>query len=169
MFHKALILTLGMLALAGCNAQKNDRTPSKTTATAMTDPSGSQPKNQKGVVYLNEGENKFLDEYQMNVTFKGISEDSRCPEGVNCIWAGAAVAQVEAMLTTSRPMVLNLATLNHPGKNYHQSEDFNGYVITLEEVTPYPKSQEGARALSGKYRIGISIKKADETSVPTRK
>ncbi|MDR6920610.1 MULTISPECIES: hypothetical protein [Chryseobacterium] len=169
MFQKAIILTLGMLALAGCNAQKKDKIPPKTTETKMSDPSGTQPKEQKGIVYLNEGENKFLDEYQMNVTFKGISEDSRCPEGVNCIWAGAAVAQVEAMLTTSRPMVLNLATLNHPGKNYHQSEVFNGYVITLEEVTPYPKSQDGARALSGKYRIGISIKKADETSVPTKK
>lgn len=169
MFHKVILLTLGMSVLAGCNARKKDKVPVKTTETNSSDHSETLSKDRKAMIYLNEGENKFLDEYQMNVTFKGISEDSRCPEGVNCIWAGAAVAQVEAMLTTSRPMVLNLATLNHPGRNYHQSEVFNGYMITLEEVTPYPKSQDGARALSGKYRIGISVKKADEASLPTRK
>ncbi|MDR2238539.1 MAG: hypothetical protein LBE92_20615 [Chryseobacterium sp.] len=169
MFHKAIILTLGMLALSGCNAQKNDKTAPQSTGTTTSADSGTQQKDKKGIVYLNEGENKFLKEYQMNVTFKGISEDSRCPEGVNCIWAGAAVAQVEAMLTTSRPMTLNLATLDHPGKNYHQSADFNGYIITLEEVTPYPKSQNGTKALSGKYRIGISIKEAGTSSVPTTK
>ena len=44
----------------------------------------------------------------MNVTFKGVSEDSRCPEGAQCIWAGVALAQVEVMGTSTRPMTLNL-------------------------------------------------------------
>jgi hypothetical protein len=55
----------------------------------------------------------------MNVTFKGISEDSRCPKDVNCIWAGVAVAQVEVMGTATRPMVLNLASMDNKGRNYH--------------------------------------------------
>ena len=41
-----------------------------------------------GILYLSEGENKFLKEYNMNVTFKRI-EDGHCPEGVNCIWSCA--------------------------------------------------------------------------------
>lgn len=121
------------------------------------------------ILYLSEGENKFLKEYQMNVTFKGVSEDSRCPEGVNCIWAGIALAQVEVMGTATRPTILNLASMDFPGRNYHQSAEFNGYTITLQDVAPYPKQQDGTAALAGKYKIGITIKKADQSTGSTKK
>lgn len=170
MFHKAIILSLGIFALEGCNAQKKDKTAvvktSEKQPSAKTTSSGDQ---QQGIIYFNEGENKFLEEYQMNVTFKGISEDSRCPEGVNCIWAGAALAQVEVMGTSTRPRILNLASTDFPSRNYKQSAVFNGYTITLQDVAPYPKSQEGAKALNGKYRIGITIKKGGNPSDTTRK
>ncbi|MFN1215496.1 hypothetical protein ACKW6Q_00805 [Chryseobacterium kwangjuense] len=168
MFHKAIIFSLGMLTLAGCNAQKKAKAPEPgagtTTNTKATKPSKEE------IIYFNLGENKFLTKYEMNVTFKGISEDSRCPEGVNCIWAGVAVAQVEVMGTYSRPMVLELATTENAGRNYHQSEVYNGYTISLQEVTPFPKSEGGVKALEGKYRIGIKLtKEGPETSGSTRK
>ncbi|WP_347217698.1 hypothetical protein [Chryseobacterium sp.] len=158
MFHKAILFSLGIFALTGCDAQKKAQ---MTTTTTSND-------QKNGMIYLSEGENKFLKEYQMNITFKGISEDSRCPEGVNCIWAGAALAQVEVMGTTTRPVLLNLASIDFPSRNYRQADEFNSYIITLEEVTPYPKA-EGAAALNGKYKIGISIKKAGASSNPTTK
>ena len=166
MFHKAIIFSLGIFALTGCDAQKKAKPENKNTQTSTNTKTVDQ---KNGIIYLNEGENKFLRESDMNVTFKGISEDSRCPEGVNCIWAGVAVAQVEVMGTSTRPMVLYLATMNHPGKNYHQSADFNGRTITLEEVTPYPKAEGGTSALAGKYKIGISIKNMETPSNPTTK
>lgn len=104
--------------------RKNDKTAVKTSEiqpSAKTTSSGNQ---QQGIIYFNEGENKFLEEYQMNITFKGISEDSRCPEGVNCIWAGAALAQVEVMGTSTRPRILNLASTDFPSRNYKQSAVF---------------------------------------------
>ncbi|NIF04528.1 hypothetical protein F3J23_03660 [Chryseobacterium sp. Tr-659] len=166
MFHKVIILSLGIFALTGCDAQKKVKNTTKTSeGSANTMNSNTQ---KDPIVYFNEGENKFLKEYQMNITFKGVSEDSRCPEGVNCIWAGVAVAQVEVMGTTSRPTILNLATMDHPGRNYHQSADFNGYTITLQDVAPYPKSQDGAKALAGKYKIGITIKKANPSGSTTK-
>lgn len=169
MFHKIVILSLGIFALTGCDAQKK----SKINTKAAEMPAGTKitsTDNQKdGVIYLNEGENKFLREYQMNVTFKGVSEDSRCPEGVNCIWAGAALAQVEVMGTATRPMILNLASIDYPGRNYRQSAEFNGYTITLQNVAPYPKQLDGAKALVGKYKIGITIKKTDQSTDSTTK
>nr|UVT38146.1 hypothetical protein CEMC19_00029 [uncultured bacterium] len=169
MFHKVIILSLGIFALTGCDAQKKSRINTKA-AEMSTGIKSTSPDNQKdGFIYLSEGENKFLRQYQMNVTFKGISEDSRCPEGVNCIWAGVALAQVEVMGTSTRPMILNLASGDFPGRNYHQSAEFNGYTITLQDVAPYPKSQDGAKALAGKYKIGITIKKADQSADSTRK
>jgi hypothetical protein len=169
MFHKAIILSLGLLTLAGCNAQKKTKAPGSTAGTPspMNETKNSAQKG--GVIYFNQGENKFLKEYEMNVTFKGISEDSRCPEGVACIWAGVAVAQVEVMGTYSRPMVLTLATMDNTGRNYHKSAEFNGYTISLEEVTPSRKSEAGGKDLDGKYRIGIKITKADGKSNSTKK
>ncbi len=163
MYHKAIILSLGIFALTGCDAQKKSKASSNASQ-VQTNPKVIPSTTEKdGVLYLSEGENKFLKEYQMNVTFKGISEDSRCPEGVNCIWAGAALAQVEVMGTATRPAILNLASMDFPARNYRQSAEFNGYFITLQDVSPYPKQQEGAKALEGKYKIGITIKKADST------
>lgn len=168
MFHKAIIFSLGMLTLAGCNAQKKTKTPESTETAAGT--KGNKPSVQKGdIIYFNQGENKFLKEYEMNVTFKGISEDSRCPEGVSCIWAGAAVAQVEVMGTYSRPMVLYLATTENAGRNYRKSQEFNGYTLSLEEVSPFPKSDGGTKALEGKYKIGIKITKTNGSPTSTTK
>jgi hypothetical protein len=165
MFHKAILFSLGIFALTGCDAQKKAKTDSKTSETTTQTTSNDQ---KNGIIYLNEDENKFLKEYQMNITFKGVSEDSRCPEGVNCIWAGVALTQIEVMGTSTRPVLLNLASMDFPNRNYHQSADFNGYTITLQEVTPYPKSG-GAAELNGKYKIGVSIKKAGAPSDTTKK
>lgn len=165
MLHKAIIFSLGIFALTGCDAQKKAQSESK--APEMTTHTKSDDQ-KNDLIYLSEGENKFLKEYQMNITFKGVSEDSRCPEGVNCIWAGVALTQVEVMGIATRPVVLNLASMDFPNKNYHQSAEFNGYTITLQEVTPYPKAG-GTEELKGKYKIGISIKKAGASSDATRK
>jgi len=161
MLYKAIILSAGLL-LINCKTQKGAQAPPKDNV----ETSGNLTKDTTAgsVIYFNEGENRFLDEYQMNVTFKGISEDSRCPKDVNCVWAGVAVAQVEVMGTTTRPMTLSLASLDNKGRNYHQSADFNGYTITLTAVNPYPESAEGSKGLKGKYKIGITIKKNDNTS-----
>lgn len=156
MIHKAIILSLGMLTLAGCNAQKETKTSTKTPVATNTKETKAVSK--EGIIYFAEGENKFLKEYDMNVTFKKVSEDSRCPKGVQCIWAGAAVAEVEVMGTATRPVTLRLATMDNAGKNLFSSAEFNDYTISLAEVTPYPGT-EGAKALNGKYKIGIMIKK----------
>ena len=163
MLHKMLILSLGSLFLMNCNAQKENKLKVNTDKTGVTKVTSKDG----GIIYFNEGENKFLEEYQMNVTFKGISEDSRCPKDVNCIWAGVAVAQVEVMGTATRPVILNLASMDNEGRNYHQSAAFNGYTISLTDVQPYPASADGAKALNGKYKIGITIKKGGEN--PTMK
>ncbi|MCJ8153170.1 hypothetical protein MKJ01_05270 [Chryseobacterium sp. SSA4.19] len=165
MFHKTIIYSLGIWSLINCSTRNKSEIDHKVPATAEVKANTSMK--DKQIIYFNEGENRFLKDYQMNVTFKGISEDSRCPKDVNCIWAGAAVAQVEVMGTATRPMTLSLATTDNKGRNYSTSAEFNGYTITLAEVNPYPTAAEGSKALNGKYRIGIMISKAGESS--TRK
>lgn len=161
MLNKTIIFSLGLLFLINCNAQKN-----KISTKESASPTESTKVNHKDseIIYFNEGENKFLKAYEMNVTFKGISEDSRCPKDVTCVWAGVAVAQLEIMGIATRPMTLNLATLDNKARNYNKSTEFNGYTISLADVQPYPGASEGSKALKGKYKIGITIKKSGEES-----
>lgn len=160
MIPKTILFSIGLMSVLSCNTQKEAHVKNASSLnTPQTGMNSTSAKND-ALISLSEGENKFLKEYDMNITFKGVSEDSRCPEGVNCIWAGVAVAQVEVMGTATRPVILNLASTENPGRNYHQSADFNGYTITLKTIAPYPTSAEGTSALKGKYTIGISVQKS---------
>lgn len=163
MLHKIFISGLALLSLISCNAQKKTKTSTGTNASASTHTKATNQQD-GNTIFLSEGENIFLKEYEMNVTFKGISEDSRCPDGVNCIWAGVAVAQLEVMGVATRPMTLNLSTTDEKSRNYHNSAAFNGYTFSLSEVKPYPDSKDGSKNLKGKYKIGITIKKSGEDS-----
>lgn len=162
MYFKTILLSLGVLSLINCKSQKVNAEPAKVEVSENGEVKSSAKEGE--TIYFKEGENKFLKEFEMNVTFKGISEDSRCPKDVQCIWSGVAVAQVEVMGTTTRPMILNLASIENAGRNYHKSANFNGYTITLKQVNPYPESSKGTASLKGNYNIGITIKKAENTS-----
>ena len=112
-----------------------------------------------GVVYLNEGENKFLKEYEMNVTFKRVTEDSRCPKDVNCVWAGVATAEVELMGLATRPVTLKFSTLNDANRGYANKHVFNGLQISLVSVAPEATSEKGFKKLQGNYKIGLRFTK----------
>lgn len=153
MKEKALLL-FAIILLINCSSQK-----SVSQRSAASEKSSTEGQN---IIYLKEGENKFLKEYQMNITFRGISEDSRCPQGTQCIWSGVAVADIELMSTTSRPVMVRLSTQEVAGKDYHKSHYFNGYKISLMELTPYPTEKSNVKSLPGQYKIGISLTKDPE-------
>lgn len=127
------------------------------------------PSNKKGMIYLKEGENKFLKEYEMNVTFKRMVEDSRCPKDVQCIWAGNAIAEVELMGIYTRPVTVQLSTSNDANKGYANSEKFNGYKITLQDVTPETTSAKGFKSLKGSYQIALKFEKDSGSPSPTER
>lgn len=168
MFYKTSIIALSFISLISCNAKKDQKKQASSSQTS-TVKSMNSDKEEKNVYYFNEGENKFLPEFQMNITFKNIAEDSRCPQGTQCVWEGVAVANVEFMSTTSRPMILQLSTSEVSGKNYHKTQSFNGYNITLHEVTPQPTSDKSKKKVIENYKIGISIaKETDQSNSTTR-
>ncbi|KQS92945.1 hypothetical protein [Chryseobacterium sp. Leaf394] len=159
MYYKSIILSLGFLSLINCKTQKVKNDDIKVQVAENGDVKTTTKEGE--IIYFKEGENKFLKDYQMNVTFKGISEDSRCPKDVQCIWSGVAVAQVEVISTTSRPMTLQISSIENKGRNYHKSADFNGYTISLADISPYPESSN-SKSMKGNYKIGIIIIKAGE-------
>ena len=189
MIYKQLFLAIGFLAFTACQKVKTAETPkipntAETTATTSTstmpkpkkskepemsvglppdqealETAKKEQQNTSNLVYFKEGENKFLKEYETNVTFKQITEDSRCPQDVNCIWAGVATAEVELMGLYTRPVIVKLSTINDANKNYRKSQNFNGFSVSLVELSPETTSDKGFKALKGSYKIGLKFSK----------
>lgn len=141
--YKTLIFSLVIFTLASCISKKD-------TKSDTTDPDP---------IYLTEGQTKSLKEFPIAIKFNSISEDSRCPEGANCIWAGVAVAAIEIMEKSTKPVQLNLATMDMQERGYQKSANFNGYTISLQNVLPYPNAEHGTQGLKGQYKIAIFVQK----------
>jgi hypothetical protein len=89
---------------------------------------------------------------KLKVQFVEVMEDSRCPEGVNCIWAGNA--KVKLVITSYR-MGSKTVELNTNGGQ--KGDQLDGYAINLESVTPYPKADKPIGKAS--YRVTISVRR----------
>lgn len=85
---------------------------------------------------------KFTVKHQKTVTkddltieFVSLIEDSRCPIGVNCIWAGNAKVQIKVSNKKKASKVFELNTNLQP-----KTVNFECYEIALESLTPHPKA-----------------------------
>lgn len=148
MLHTGFILSLGICTLASCVSQKNNATDGQDSLR----------------IELAEGQQELLKEYPMLIKFTGIVEDNRCPKGVNCIWAGVAVARIEITEKTANTISLNLATTEMEKRGYQKSATSNGYTFLLHDVSPYPTAEQRAPSLKGTYKITITIHRNKTTS-----
>lgn len=67
------------------------------------------------------------------VKFVSLIEDSRCPEGTNCVWAGNAQIKIEVSSGRAKKTYELNTNLGTKGAN------FEGYMIELINLTPVPK------------------------------
>jgi len=79
------------------------------------------------------------------VRFDHITEDSRCPADVDCVWEGRATISLSLIAGDA----INSVQLSIPGfvgadsePQAQQSAVANGYTFTLLQLDPYP-GQEG--------------------------
>ena len=129
--------------------------PAKPTPSTV-----NQPANATGTVTvtLALGQNIFVKEHQLNLTFDKVLNDSRCPTGVQCIWAGNATVAVTAMTTASRPQTLNLSIGNLRG-DLRQTQRFANMDITLTALSSTPVSSQSApTSTSNLPTITLTIK-----------
>lgn len=143
--------------------------PDKEAAKIAKEEQANASKKNSEIIYFKEGENKFLKEYEMNVTFKKMTEDSRCPTDVNCVWEGVATAEIELMGLATRPYMIKLSTINNTSRNYKKTQTFNGYSISLVELSPQTTSDKGFKALQGSYKIGLRFEKGNYNEETTTK
>lgn len=83
---------------------------------------------------LKAGSQAIVKEAGLKITFVELVEDSRCPEGVNCVWAGIGKIRVTVKKSNHKPVSFELNTMPGP-----MSFVYKGYEIALVKLAPYPK------------------------------
>ena len=87
------------------------------------------------------------------VTFEAITNDSRCPVDVVCVWEGEAVVRLRLDPSGEGPG--RTVDLKTPGD---RSVPFGGMVVELLEVTPAPRSTQPIPSAS--YRVVVRFVQA---------
>ena len=88
----------------------------------------------------------------LKIQFIEVINDSRCPQGVTCVWAGEASCLVE--ITDSESS--HRKVLTQPGLSGPSKTDSKEYEITFD-LQPYP--EVGKEIQSKGYRLQLAISK----------
>lgn len=75
---------------------------------------------------------KTLAKSKLTIKFVSLVEDSRCPTGVNCVWAGNAKIRIKVS-KGKESKTFELNTTLDP-----KAATFAGYEINLTDLTPQP-------------------------------
>lgn len=166
MINPIILSAFSFLTIFSCVSQKknastntNNDQPKKELSTENIEKMDDNKSQMQNLIYLNEGENKFFKEFEMNVGFQKVTEDSRCPKDVQCVWSGVATAEIQFTGTYTRPVNVKISTIDDSKKGYSKSAVFNGYKISLVELNPYPKNASSKKADLGKHNITLQIVK----------
>ena len=106
---------------------------------------------------LRHEQSAYYSDAKLQITFDSIVQDSRCPQDVDCIWAGEV--QIE-LLVEMGPEALHpvTLTLGFPADERAVYE-IQGYRITLLEVNPYPGSPNAENEVTS---VVLQVKASQE-------
>jgi hypothetical protein len=113
------------------------------------------PTDQAGAsqVVLSPGGSSAISGTDLAVTFDAVVEDSRCPAGVNCIWAGDAIVRIRIGTRAAA----SSAYLLHTGLPAGGEIEHGNVRVRLVDVTPYPQADRPSRPED--YRVTLSVQK----------
>ncbi|MGB7202120.1 MAG: hypothetical protein WBD16_07615 [Pyrinomonadaceae bacterium] len=98
---------------------------------------------------LKVGKQKTAKKSRLKIKFLSVTEDSRCPVGVDCIWAGNAKVKVQ-ITGTHRSQIFEFNTNLGP-----KGDIFDGWAITIGNLTPYPHADKPLNPKSYKVKFAI--------------
>ena len=135
-FHLGLVLLT-----AACATPSQPNVDPSTTSTSVGVETGSQ-------FELKRGQQANVTGTTIRLRFDGITEDSRCPEKVQCVWAGNAAANLRIM-SAEKSVTLNTGI--EP-----KSTTIDSYILSLVDVKPNAR-QGGIGA--NDYRVILEVKR----------
>ena len=98
---------------------------------------------------LNAGKQKTAKKSRLKIKFLSVTEDSRCPIGTNCIWAGNAKVKVQITGVRST-RIFEFNTTAGPKGDTHE-----GWSITIDTLTPEPHVDKPINPKSYKAKFTI--------------
>jgi len=124
-------------------------------ASACSAPVNSQAEMNKEFS-LSLGQKVFISGENLEITFREVVEDSRCPRGVTCVWAGRVTCAVEL----TQAGVSNQVELTATGlEDDYSRMRYEDYSFAFR-VTPYPRAGEEISADT--YRLHMIITQVTE-------
>jgi len=88
------------------------------------------------------------------LTFEAVLEDSRCPVGVTCVWAGDAVVVVALDGTDNDTKRLEL----HTNSDFDTKSATDGYSVHLIDLSPLPR--EGSTIEVDRYQATLVVRRS---------
>jgi hypothetical protein len=119
-------------------------------ATGTSEPSGSVQVGTGQDFQLNAEQSARVTGTPITVIFRSVSDDSRCPSDVQCVWAGDGAVKLGLQSTTVPSQEATLHTTLDP-----KIVDFSGYRIRIVSLAPYPKS--GSSIPGDKYVVTLNV------------
>lgn len=71
----------------------------------------------------------------LSVKYLEVSEDSRCPTNVLCVWEGRAVVDFEITLNGEQ---FNMQLIDRAGQTELARDTIGNYIFNMSPVEPYP-------------------------------
>jgi hypothetical protein len=87
---------------------------------------------------LESGRAATLAEGALYLKFVRVVSDSRCPEGVQCVWQGDAEIEIEARTSGGERLTLKLHTSGTPGR-VQEASAFE-FRVRLNALEPVPRA-----------------------------
>ncbi|HEX7243012.1 MAG TPA: hypothetical protein VF263_22175 [Longimicrobiaceae bacterium] len=147
---KLSLIALMCLALAACEGQGVVSPLEAAQEPALAASQRTVQLNQP--FELRVGETVAVSGEPLTVKLESVPSDSRCPTGVNCVWAGNAVVRVTLSSPGVAPQTFELNTTLDP-----KSATYGAYTIDFTALAPYPSSTNPIA--QSKYRATFVVSK----------
>ena len=91
---------------------------------------------------LKVNETAYLDSADLLFRFVNVTEDSRCPSDVQCIWAGQVSVEIEVVRVSTGEGLGNFALTLIGGSENSQKATIGEFAVKLVNVEPHPVSTQ---------------------------
>ena len=102
---------------------------------------------------LKVGQEVFVKEAGIKVSLNSIVEDSRCPTGVNCFWAGNG--KISVKLSKAKRDAASGTSVELNTYEGAKSSTYEGYEVRLVSLDPYPK--DGVKTSQDDYVATLMV------------
>ncbi len=109
----------------------------------------------------------FIESENIKIKFVDVTEDSRCPTGVVCVWEGQATILVDSVLGSEDFNRFHLTIRGSGGSvDGSDSKVIGPYSVTIKSLQPYPKASE--KIQPSDYVAELVVEKLGSSSVGSK-